>query len=324
MKISVVIPTYRRPELLLKCLRALITQKFERDNYEIIVVSDGPDELTTQLYKKWIRRKIQLIHFYSLPEKKGPAAARNYGWLQAKGELIAFTDDDCIPDRYWLQRFWEAYTTQGQRNAIAFTGKTIVPLPKNPTDYERNVGNLQTADFITANCCCSKKALELTGGFDEKFSMAWREDSDLEFKLIQENIPVIKIERAVVVHPVRKASWGISIKEQRKTMFNALLYKKFPDLYRQKVQPTPPWSYYATIGSFLIFLSGVITHNTALAAAGVTGWSALTIIFICRRLRNTTLRLSHVAEMVITSFVIPFLSIYWQFYGDFKFKVVLI
>ena len=90
VKISVVIPTYRRPELLLKCLRALITQRLNPGLFEIIIVTDGPDELTAQLYKKWVRRRLHRVSLYSLPEKKGPAAARNYGWLVAKGELNCF------------------------------------------------------------------------------------------------------------------------------------------------------------------------------------------------------------------------------------------
>ena len=184
--------------------------------------------------------------------------------------------------------------------------KTIVPLPRKPTDYELNVGHLQTADFITANCCCSKKALELTGGFDEQFSMAWREDSDLEFRLMQGNIPITKIDNAVVVHPVRKARWGVSIRDQRKTMFNALLYKKFPGLYRQKIQPKPPLIYYATIFSFLIMLTGIVVGSRWLSLGGGSVWIILTFVFIIRRLKKTSLAFSHVAEMTITSFIIPF------------------
>jgi glycosyltransferase involved in cell wall biosynthesis len=321
MQISVVVPTYRRPDLLLKCLRALVTQRFDRNEYEIIIVSDGPDELTKSMFNKWIKRKLHRVSYHSLPDKKGPAAVRNYGWLLAKGELVAFTDDDCIPDKLWLQSFWNYYTPGTK---IAFTGKTIVPLPQKPTDYERNVSNLQTADFITANCCCSKIALEMTGGFDEKFRMAWREDSDLEFKFLEEKIPIVKVEDAVVIHPVRKAKWGVSIKEQKKTMFNVLLYKKYPDLYRQKIQSKPPVVYYATILSFILMLCGLIFKVNLLFTFSGIAWLGLTIWFITKRLQNTTRAFDHVLEMIATSFVIPFLSIYWQMYGAIKYKVVLI
>jgi len=261
------------------------------------------------------------ISYYHLPEKKGPAAVRNYGWLLAKGELVAFTDDDCIAGELWLQSFWDAYLPG---STIAFTGKTTVPIVTKPTDYELNISHLQTADFITANCCCSKTALEITGGFDENFKMAWREDSDLEFKLLEKDIPIIKVEDAVVIHPVRIAKWGVSIKEQKKTMFNVLLYKKYPELYRQKIQAKPPLTYYAIILAFIVMLSGIILKAVATLAFGGITWLGLTIWFITRRLKNTTHRPDHVLEMIVTSFVIPFLSIYWQMYGVFKYKVVLI
>jgi len=49
MQISVVVPTYHRPDLLSKCLQALVAQQFDRNEYEIIIVSDGPDELTKSI-----------------------------------------------------------------------------------------------------------------------------------------------------------------------------------------------------------------------------------------------------------------------------------
>lgn len=69
---------------------------------------------------------------------------------------------------------------------------------------------------------------EKVEGFDERFKAAWREDSDLHFKFLEHNIPINKSEKAVVCHPERKASWGVSVSEQKKSLYNALLYKKHP------------------------------------------------------------------------------------------------
>src|ERR1700710_2831639 len=102
MEISVIIPTYRRPQLLKKCLTALLGQKFNRRQYEIIVVTDGPDPDTNKLIKEVSNNRVTLVKCLALPEKKGPAAARNLGWLNSKSNVIAFTDDDCIPDKRWL------------------------------------------------------------------------------------------------------------------------------------------------------------------------------------------------------------------------------
>lgn len=63
------------------------------------------------------------------------------------------------------------------------------------------------------------------GGFDERFRMAWREDSDLHFRSLERSYKLGHAPMAKVIHPVRPARWGISVHEQRKSMFNALLYK---------------------------------------------------------------------------------------------------
>ncbi|MBX9627328.1 MAG: glycosyltransferase [Gemmataceae bacterium] len=75
-RVSVVVPTYRRPELLARCRAALAAQRLPADQFEVIVVEDVLAD--------------------------GPATARNRGWRAARGTVIAFTDDDTIPDPAWL------------------------------------------------------------------------------------------------------------------------------------------------------------------------------------------------------------------------------
>lgn len=317
IKISVIIPTYRRPSLLKRCIEALLEQNFDKNKYEVIVVSDGPDESTHEVLKSYRAWGIQYL-FHN--KKKGPAAARNLGWLKAKGTLTAFTDDDCIPDKNWLRDIWKEYNNEEE---IVFTGTVKVPISQNPTDYELNIYNLETAEFITANCICTKKALLKTGGFDERFTAAWREDSDLHFKLLELGIPIRKID-ALVIHPVRQAPWGISMKEQKKGMFNALLYKKYPHLYRERIKPAPSWNYYLMILGFIVAVIGLFLESGLLAIAGTALWFFLLFRFIQKRLSAASLDARHVSEMVFTSIFIPFLSIYWQWYGAWKYRVLFL
>lgn len=317
MKISVVIPTFHRPQLLQRCLLAIKEQSFNQPDYEIIIVSDGPDEITNDIISKSVSPDHRFIYL-QMPTKKGPAAARNLGWQNANGILIAFTDDDTIPDKEWLQNLWQAYKGEEE---IAYTGSIKVPLSTSPTDYEKNTAGLETADFVTANCCCTKIALEKTGGFDERFSMAWREDSDLEFKLLTHQIPIVHVPDALVVHPVRQAPWGISIKEQKKGMFNALLYKKYPQLYRQKMQTSPPWNYYVMIIAIAFFLAAIVTKTFLLAFTAFVVWLVLFVDFLARRLKHTSKARAHIVEMIVTSLCIPFIAVYWQLYGAWRYKV---
>jgi glycosyltransferase involved in cell wall biosynthesis len=316
--VSVVIPTYRRPSLLARCLNALCDQTFPSELYEIIVVSDGPDDATNELLETFIRLESPQIRYHALPARRGPAAARNMGWQNANAELVAFTDDDCIPEEAWLQRLYTAYRSSGLQR-VALKGRTIVPLPGTPTDYEKNISNLERAEFITANCACSKQVLLATGGFDEQFARAWREDSDLQFTLLHNNIPILAVD-AVVTHPVRVAPWGISLKEEKKNMYDVLLYKKHPHLYRERIQPQPEWPYYLMILSLLIFLGGMMSSSFWMGSVGLLMWIILWARFTWKRLAHTSRSIGHISEMAITSSLIPFLSLYWRWYGVWKYK----
>jgi glycosyltransferase involved in cell wall biosynthesis len=320
--VSIVIPTYKRPHLLARCLHALVQQQFPKDRYEIIVVTDGPDEETPRLAMR-PGNVLPVIQVLALPSKKGPAAARNLGWKTARGKLILFTDDDCMPHNYWVEAYYKAYLEQGLEEAV-FTGQVLVPCSSRPTDYEKNIAWLEKADFVTANCACTKAALVKVNGFDETFTMAWREDSDLEFRFINHRIPIRFIQQAVVTHPVRKASWGVSLKEQKKSMYNALLYKKYPALYRQKISKGPLWNYYAIAGLFILAIIAAVLQWTFIMLFALVGWVLLIAQFTIKRLTGTTHTPAHVTEMIVTSMLIPFLSLYWTIYGSLKFKTVFL
>jgi glycosyltransferase involved in cell wall biosynthesis len=319
---SIVIATYKRPALLSRCLTSLINQSFPHDKYEVIVITDGADEETAQDVRKAVAsyQKCPVVRCIALDKKRGPAAARNAGWKNAKGELILFTDDDCIPLFYWIESFVHAWR-QHNRTEMAFSGKIRVPLPAKPTDYEKNTALLERASFVTANCACTRAALEKAGGLDEDFTMAWREDSALEFDLVENNIPIVKIDGAIIVHPVRNAPWGISIKEQKKSMFNPLLYKKHPTLYQQRIHKRPPWYYYGIIFFCLTTLTAALLHLEILMRSSLIAWLILIAWFTTKRLEGASLTFKHVAEMIVTSFVIPFLSVYWTLYGAFHYKI---
>jgi glycosyltransferase involved in cell wall biosynthesis len=320
-KISVVIPTYSRPELLVSCLRALAAQTIDKGLFEVIVVSDGPDPETVRALRPWLRQNIFELNYLSTPVKKGPAAARNLGWLSARSALIAFTDDDCLPDRRWLETFADHYSGQA---LCAYSGHTSVPLPAEPTDFDLNTAGLEQAEFITANCACTKEALFRTGGFDERFKLAWREDSDLHFKLLTHCIPVIKVPEAKVTHPVRAVRWGVSIREQKKASYEALLFSKYPDLYKTRIAGKSLWNYYLINLLWLVLIGSLIFREYKVAEFSAIMLVALWLMFAVERLRNTRKSMKHVLEMLATSVIIPTLSVYWRLYGAVKYRVIFI
>lgn len=317
MDATVVVPTYRRPDLLDRCLAALAIQEYDPAAFEVVVADDAACEATRRQVDGWLGRASVAIH-YVAPTGRGPAAARNAGWRSGRGRVVAFTDDDCIPDPRWLA---EGLATLGDAGAAAASGRVIVPVPERPTDYERDAAGLASAQFVTANCFVRREALEAVGGFDERYEAAWREDSDLQFSLLERSLTITRSPGAVVVHPVRPAPWGVSLKQQRKSQYNALLYKKFPRRYRRAIQPAPPWHYYAAVAALAGAPAALLAGAYAAAATAAVAWAALTSRFCLRRLRGTTLAPGHLAEMAVTSALIPPLSIFWRLYGALRFRV---
>jgi glycosyltransferase involved in cell wall biosynthesis len=326
MMISIVIPTYRRPALLLRCLEALFKQRFhpmeKAAEYEIIVVDDGNDAATKASVTNIIPPDGVNFRYIGQSTRRGPAAARNRGWQAAQSDFIAFTDDDCIPDKDWLQQGIEAL----QKGAQVVTGQMRVPLTSSPSDYERTTAFLETAEFVTANCFCRRSALEQVGGLEESFDIAWREDSDLQFKFMRHQIPIIKRPDAIILHPVRPAPWWASLKEERKNKYDALLYKRHPALFRERI---PAYKglvrlYYSIVISFLTALLALLAEVQLVAIIASLLWVLGILVLIVKRLSGTSHNLQHVGQVLLTSLATPFLSVYWRLYGAIKYRVLYV
>ena len=114
---------------------------------------------------------------------------------------------------------------------------------------------------------------------------------------------------------------GVCLGQQRKNYYNALLYKKHPHLYSRWVGRLTPWDYYQAVGAALVALGALLAGRRRLALAAGLVWALLTGRFFARRLRGTSRRPGHVLEMVVTSPLIPFLSVYWRLRGAIKYRV---
>jgi GT2 family glycosyltransferase len=320
--VSVVVPTRGRPALLRRCLAALCGQTLAASGaarHEVVVVDDGPDPRTRALVAACGAGSLAAggppLRYVANRGRHGPAAARNLGWRAARAPVIAFTDDDTVPAPDWLEQGMAVMAA----GAGAVCGRVVMPVPAPPSDYERDAQRLETAEFITANCFCRKSVLARAGGFDERFRMAWREDSDLHFRLLDMGVRVLHAPQAVVVHPVRPAPWGVSLLQQKKVLFDALLRKKHPRRYREKIRPRPPWAYRATLLMLLAAaIAGAAGSAPAALAAGA-GWLALTARFCRHRLSGTRHDASHVAEMIVTSALIPPCAEFWRAVGVLRF-----
>ncbi len=327
VELTVVVPSRDRPLRLRWLLNALAEQQADFE-WEVVVVHDSRGPETEALLRS--HPLPQLRHITMAPATSGPGPKRDAGWRAARAPLIAFTDDDCIPDPGWLRAGVAAFEDcccrdgedgEGAGPVMGVWGRIVVPLPPVPTDYERNAAGLEVAEAATANCFYRRATLAAVGGFDERFTLAWREDSDLFLTLLERGARLVHAPDAIVVHPVRPARWGISLSQQRKSEFNALLYKKHPALYRRLIQPSPPWHYYRIVAALLSAIAGIVGRRPRVLLPALGAWLAMTARFCALRLRGTSRAPRHVAEMAVTSALIPPLSVYWRLRGAARWRV---
>lgn len=178
---SIVVPTHGRPAELGACLDALARLDYPRDRLEVIVVDDGGEQPVAPIVEG-VRGSLDVLLLRQ--GRRGPAGARNAGAERARGELLAFTDDDCRPAPDWLQRLAAAHVAAPD---AALGGHTHNELADNPyatvsqliidAGYARHNGDRGDARFFTTNNLAVPAAgfWEL-GGFDPGFRTS--EDRD--------------------------------------------------------------------------------------------------------------------------------------------------
>jgi glycosyltransferase involved in cell wall biosynthesis len=120
--VSVIVPTHDRPERIRSCLRSL--QELHYPHYEIIVVDNAPSTTQTADFVQQIYRDVPQVR-YLREDRKGPSWARNCGIMAARGEILAFIDDDETADPYWLVELVRGFSVT--ENVACVTG-LVLPL----------------------------------------------------------------------------------------------------------------------------------------------------------------------------------------------------
>ena len=256
LKASVIVPTYRYPKIVY-CLEALSKQDYP--DYEVIIVDDGSDDGSVDVIKKFILRKKN-FKLIVLPENSGPAHVRNKGVLEAKGDVVLFTDSDCIPYKTWISRMVEpfydesvagasgTYKTWNSESMIArFIGYEIAL-------RHRRMAKRASIDFIGTFSAAYRKDVFLNeNGFDEKFRIASGEDTDFSYKLSSKGYKMVFVKEAFVYHRhPDKVFWYLKQKLGR-GFWRVRLYRKH--ISKVKGESYTPFRVLVQIPLFFVFVA---------------------------------------------------------------------
>jgi GT2 family glycosyltransferase len=198
-RISVVIPTRHRPASLTSCLERLAPshQTIDASQYEVVVADDGDTGDARALLQErfpWAK--------YAAGPRRGPASNRNAGVRASRGEWIAFTDDDTLPDRDWLEQLLAA-----SHGVEAVEGRTVCRIGvRSPREHAPV--NEAGGRWWTSNLAMRRDAFDRIGGFDERYRVPHMEDADLRERAFAAAIPWRFAPQAIVDHPPRRERWG--------------------------------------------------------------------------------------------------------------------
>ena len=192
VEVSVVVPARNEAPRIQACLRSLLAQDCAREAYKVIVVDDASTDRTSEVAASFGVRVLRCRGASS----SGGAAARNLGVACARGEVVAFTDADCVAEPDWLRKLVASFkdlTVGVCGGDVIGVGESLVARSLERSGAFR-LESLCRAQpwpiFVTANVAYRKTVFHVLGGFDPSLreasdlEMTWRVARDGRFRLV--------------------------------------------------------------------------------------------------------------------------------------------
>jgi glycosyltransferase involved in cell wall biosynthesis len=251
--VSIVVPTYNRPSKVEALLEALQHLEYRRDSFEVIIVDDGsPVPLDEIVVRAGQGLPVRLVR----QTNAGASAARNRGAQEAVGTLIAFTDDDCAPDPFWLTRLVGVWAGDPR---VAVGGRTENALVQNAfsaasqvlvnyvQDYYCERGD--RSSFVpTSNLAFPRESFLAMGGFNASYDGAGGEDREVCDRWQHEGGRIDVALDAIIRH-----SHALTARSFVRQHFNygkgAYLYRQHRSKWRNEPMTIEPLKFYVLMFS---------------------------------------------------------------------------
>ena len=200
----------------------------------MIVIDNASVDDTFAVLKDLSEKSSFPLTVLQMQENRGPCAARNVGWRAAQAPIVAFTDDDCVPDARWL-----ASLLAHMESADLVQGRTE-PDPTDPRPigpFGRTVEILEEqGHYETCNLAYRKSLLERLNGFDEDFHrlpggpVTWGDDTDLGWRARKSGARTTFAADAVVYHELRPSSFRRHLQEITRRDGLVLSLRRHPEM----------------------------------------------------------------------------------------------
>jgi len=204
--VSIIVIVYDMEKTIRKCLDSLVNLDYPKDYYEIIVVDGGSTDGTQGIVRGYVR-KYGVRMFVEGEKIRG--YARNLGLMNAKGEIVAFIDADCVADKRWLI----THIRDQMDDQVGAVGGSIKRLSKNESSFDVK-SHILTQDqegeyscfspkrciaFIpTCNASFKREVLKEVGYFNERLHVA--EDTELCWRIIKNGYKILFDPDALIIH----------------------------------------------------------------------------------------------------------------------------
>lgn len=282
--VSVIIPVYNGEATIAAALTAVGKQKYAR-GFEVIVVDDGSTDATAKIAASFKDAR------YFRQDNAGPAAARNRGAAEARGEVLVFTDADCVPRADWLSRLLRHLPDDADEDRSLFdriaavAGSYGIANPRSRLArgvwreivyrHARCVPDRPEV-FGSYNVAVRRDVFNELGGFDEGYAGASGEDNDLSYRLRRAGYQIAFARDALVDHH-HPESVARYVREQfRHGFWRAKMYRDHPDMARGdgytfwKDMAEVPLSALSVLALPGVFLTGPAAPSMAAPFLGFT------------------------------------------------------
>ena len=252
-----IVPTHRRLDSLRRLLSGLEEQTLPRDRWEAVIVDDGSGPDIAASIDELAREASFSVRVVHRDASGGPAVARNQGWRSTGTPLVAFVDDDCVPQPKWLECGLAGFT--GPSVGVV-QGRTVRPAtgdqyPYTPFTVVREV-HTPSPWFEGCNIFFRRDALEQTGGFDESFGrFPCGEDTNLGWSVLGAGWEREWSDDAVVEHELSERPWSWHLRFHWLEGNTVELATRYPEMRSMFWRP---WAIKRENALFALALAGVL------------------------------------------------------------------